>query len=164
MGVAPVPYFQGVGTYTEKRLSGLVKVDALKAGESSHTHRVRAAVEVTEWFKGLTAEERGQVIAAAYQGQTGTGAATLGTVRPVLSLDGAEQLRVLSPVIEQRMRHALRWPAQNYPRMEALLSQGEVIALSREDGKAKWRTVQGDVIRRDTLLRLLKAGNLEVIE
>lgn len=54
------------GKYTERRLSGLLKMEALTAGESSHTHRVRAATEVNDWFKTLTAEERGQIVTAEY--------------------------------------------------------------------------------------------------
>lgn len=41
------------------------------------------------------------------------------------------------------------------------LAQGEVIQLIHEDGKDKWNTVQGDVIRRDILVKLVEAGNLE---
>lgn len=38
----------------------------LSEGESNRVHRVRAAVEVNEWFAAMTAAERGALVAAAY--------------------------------------------------------------------------------------------------
>lgn len=61
----------GRGEYTEKRLSGLIKMTALEQGESSHTHRIRASQAVNEWFKELTAEQRGALITSLYDAQTG---------------------------------------------------------------------------------------------
>ncbi|MFK7603638.1 hypothetical protein ACI3L1_15645 [Deinococcus sp. SM5_A1] len=46
----------------------------------------------------------------------------------------------LSASMNQRTRNRFRRPAANAPRVEALLSQGEVIQPIHEDGKAKWRT------------------------
>lgn len=55
-----------MGKYTEKRLSGLIKMKALQDEESSHVHRVRASSVVNDWFKELTAEERGELITSLY--------------------------------------------------------------------------------------------------
>lgn len=49
---------------------------ALGAGESSHTHRVRAPEEVNEWFAAMSPEERGLMLLQAYRG-TAPGRAAL---------------------------------------------------------------------------------------
>jgi hypothetical protein len=102
----------------------------------------------------------GELLTAAYRAVAAS-PAILSTLSEPQSLENVTAFRVLSASIDQRTRNRLRWPAANYPRMEALLAQGEVIQLIHEDGKDKWNTAQGDVIRRDTLVKLAEAGNLE---
>lgn len=111
----------------------------------------RAALEITT---------PGELLAAAYRAAS-THPTILNTPSEPQSLEGVTAFRVLSASIDQRTRNRLRWPAANYPRMEALLAQGKVIQLVHEDGKDKWKTSGGDVIRRDTLVKLVQAGNLE---
>lgn len=111
----------------------------------------RAALEITT---------SGELLAAAYRAAAAN-PASLNTLSEPQSLEDVTAFRVLSASISQRTRNRLRWPAANYRRMEALLAQGEVIQLIHEDGKDKWQTAQGDVIRRDALVRLAQAGNLE---
>ncbi len=112
---------------------------------------VRAALEITT---------PGELLAAAYRAATAN-PAILNMPSEPQSLEDVTAFRVLSANIGQRTRNRLRWPAANYPRMEALLAQGEVIQLIHEDGKDKWKTSGGNVIRRDTLVKLAQAGNLE---
>lgn len=102
----------------------------------------------------------GELLTAAYRAAAAN-PASLNTPSEPQSLENVTAFRVLSASIDQRTRNRFRWPAANYPRMEALLGQGEVIQLIHEDGKDKWNTAQGDVIRRDTLVKLAEAGNLE---
>jgi hypothetical protein len=102
----------------------------------------------------------GELLAAAYRAATANPVLLRAPAEPQ-SLEGVTAFRVLSASIDQRTRNRFRWPAANYPRMEALLAQGEMIQLIHEDGKDKWRTAQDDVIRRDTLVKLTEAGNLE---
>ena len=102
----------------------------------------------------------GELLTAAYRAAAAN-PAILSTPSEPQSLEDVTAFRVLSATISQRTRNRLRWPAANYPRMEALLAQGEVIQLVHEDGKDKWNTAQSDVIRRDTLVKLAEAGNLE---
>jgi hypothetical protein len=111
----------------------------------------RAALEVTT---------PGELLAAAYRAAAASPAILSMPPEPQ-TLEDVTAFRVLSASIDQRTRNRFRWPAANYPRMEALLAQGEVIQLIHEDGKDKWNTVQGDMIRRDTLVKLAEAGNLE---
>lgn len=104
----------------------------------------------------------GELLAAAYRAAAAN-PVLLNMPSEPQSLEDVTVFRVLSATIDQRTRNRLRWPAANYPRMEALLAQGEVIQLIREDGKDKWKTSGGDVIRRDTLVKLAQAGNLEAL-
>lgn len=111
----------------------------------------RAVLEVTT---------PGELLAAAYRAAAAN-PALLNMPPEPQSLEDVTAFRVLSASIDQRTRNRLRWPAANYPRMEALLAQGEVVQLVHEDGKDKWNTAQGETIRRDTLVKLAQAGNLE---
>ncbi|SEJ94653.1 hypothetical protein SAMN04488058_1493 [Deinococcus reticulitermitis] len=65
-----------MGKYPPERLRGLTPMKALGAGESSHTHRVRAPEEVNEWFAAMSPEERGLMLLQAYRG-TAPGRAAL---------------------------------------------------------------------------------------
>lgn len=77
-----------MGKYTEKRLAGLIRMKALQSNESSHVHRVRASREVNEWFKELTAEERGGLITSLYLFDTGvTSVASLRELDAQMSRD-----------------------------------------------------------------------------
>ena len=116
-----------------------------------------AAVEARALFEVTTP---GELLAAAYRAAAAN-PASLNLPSEPQNLEDVTAFRVLSSSIDQRTRNRLRWPAANYPRMEALLAQGEVIQLVREDGKDKWNTIKGETIRRDTLVKLAQAGNLE---
>lgn len=120
----------------------------------------RAVWTAIEARAALDLTTPGELLTAAYRAAAAN-PASLNTPSKPQHLDDVTAFRVLSANISQRTRNRLRWPAANYPRMEALLAQGEVIQLIHEDGKDKWQTAQGDMIRRDALLRLAQAGNLE---
>lgn len=71
---------------------------ALQSNESSHVHRVRASKEVNEWFKGLTAEERGGLITSLYLFDTGvTSVASLRELDAQMSKD--QDLTGVTPVV-----------------------------------------------------------------
>lgn len=120
----------------------------------------RAVWTAVEVRAALTEATPGEVLAAAYQDAAANPMPPRVPSEPQ-GLEGVIAFRVLSASIDQRTRDRFRWPATHYPRMEALLTQGEVIQLIREDGQNKWRTAQGDVIRQDTLAKLAEAGNIE---
>lgn len=159
----------------------------LAEGEENRAHRIRAAAEVHEWLTGLSAAQRGEILTQAYAAHRSALEASpegqrarmlewveerrfkpqnallgdMATEQPApLSLEGATVLRVVSAQLAPRLRNQLRWQASKYLRLEELLAQGDALRLERVNGKAIWRTVQGDAIRRDTVLNLLRAGNL----
>lgn len=122
----------------------------------------RAVWAAVEARAALDLTTPGELLTTAYRAAAAS-PAILSMPSEPQSLEDVTAFRVLSATIDQRTRNRLRWPAANYPRMEALLAQGEVIQLVREDGKDKWKTSGGDVIRRDTLIKLAQAGNLEAL-
>lgn len=65
----------------------------------------------------------GEVLATAYRAAANPD--LLKAPAETQSLEGVTAFRVLSVSIDQRNR--FRWPAANYPRMEALLAQGQMI-------------------------------------
>lgn len=156
----------------------------LTEGEQNRAHRIRAAAEVHEWLTGLSAAERGEILAQAYAAHRSALEASpdgqrarilewaeqrrfgaVATEQPApLSLEGATVLRVVSAQLAPRLRNQLRWQASKYLRLEELLAQGDVLRLERVNGKGIWRTVQGDAIRRDTVFKLFEVGNLELSE
>ena len=57
--------------YNPRSRKNLVDMPALGAGEQTAVHRVRARKEVHDWLRGMTAEQRGEVLAALYEQQHG---------------------------------------------------------------------------------------------
>lgn len=76
------------------------------------------------------------------------------------SLDNLEALRVVRVQLDPDTKNALRWRQEHYDRLQALLAQGDTIQRKRIGGKVAWRTANNDTIRRDTLDKLLEAGNV----
>lgn len=56
--------------YPPSRTRGLRPMKALETGEGSRTYRVRAPDAVHEWLSGMTAEERGQMLAEVHARST----------------------------------------------------------------------------------------------
>lgn len=161
-----------------RSLQNLVNVK-LESGVTSEVHRVRAAGDVQEWFKAMTAEERGELLArvmtsltthphqaaapAVAEGESTTppvrGTSTTRTapkkekstrVKQTDSLP--ERVEVMTSVIERRIRGQLKWTKERYAQAEELLSQGKF--LVRQEGCADWITEKGNAISWRTVKAL----------
>lgn len=150
-----------------RSLENLVTV-RLKSGVTSEVHRVRAAAEVNAWFRALSAEERGDLLARVRaqedQPEPKTGPGSTGwpeiPSRPAEGHAEPITLWVVAPQLPQRLKNDLRWAPERYGALEALLTAAGRLNLHRTNGKATWRTPQGDTLRKDTVTRLLAAGVL----
>ncbi|WP_156372924.1 hypothetical protein [Deinococcus sp. Leaf326] len=135
-------------------------VTRLEGGEVSRPVRVRAPEWVHERLKTLSAGEVGELLAQAFSGQpvAPTAAPSASATAPVL--EGVTVLRVLAPTVPQALRNKLRWSPDRYAQLEATLAAGDHLRLDVTNGKAIWRTLSGEAVRRDTVERLLGVGVL----
>ncbi|MFT2722377.1 hypothetical protein ACMT4L_20510 [Deinococcus sp. A31D244] len=163
-----------------RSLQNLVNVK-LESGVTSEVHRVRAAGDVQDWFKAMTAEERGELLARVMTSLTthphqaavpafAEGESTTPPVRGITTARTApkkkeptqskqadskpEQLRVLTATIERSVRGKLRWDKERYTQVEELLAEGSV--LTRQTDGADWVTEKGGVASWRTVDALLK--------
>lgn len=141
-------------------------VTRLEGGEVSRPVRVRAPAWVHDQLRELGAAEVGELLAQALRWKAEgrpmgaeLGAAP-GAPAAAPSLDGVTTLRVLAAQIPQALKNKLRWSADRYTTLEAALSAGDVLHLDVTNGKAVWRNVEGETIRRDTVERLFSVGVL----
>lgn len=151
-----------------RSLANLLPMPHLESGVTSEVHRVRAATEVQAWFRSLTAEQRGDVLARVMVAEAPAGAALEGITtrrsaireRPVPLLPVTDVLWVVSHHVPQRLKNDLRWSPERYAALEALLASAGTLTLHRTNGKTTWRTSDGQTIRKDTVQRLYGAGVL----
>lgn len=146
----------------------------LESGVTSEVHRVRAAQDVQEWFKAMTAEQRGDLLSRVMSGQTShdhqptaqsaptAPAATVPDADQLRDLEVGTSLRVASTTLPSRLKNDLRWNAARYEALEAVLRGTQAVTLHRTNGKQSWRTDSGDTMRRETVGRLLGAGVLQM--
>ena len=140
----------------------------LSEGEQSRTVRVRAPAWVHDRLKGMTATQVGEMLTQASTGQdrsmdrSNTVLTSPAPARALAAptLEGRTQLQVVAHQIPQAMKNKLRWSADRYTSLEASLSVGDVLHLDVTNGKAVWRNVEGETIRRDTVERLIGVGVL----
>lgn len=146
----------------------------LESGVTSEVHRVRAARDVQEWFKAMSAEERGDLLSRVMSGQTAHGhqptaqpapastPATTPDADPLRDLEAGTVLRVTDTALPSRLKNDMRWNAARYEALEAVLRGTQAVTLHRVNGKPVWRTDSGDTMRRETVGRLLGAGVLKI--
>lgn len=137
-------------------------VTRLEGGEVSRPVRVRAPEWVHDRLRELSAAEVGTLLAQALREQAAGSSAPPSAPAAAASLDGVTVLRVLAPTVPQALKNKLRWSADRYTTLEAALSAGDVLHLDVTNGKAVWRTMSGEAVRRDTVERLLGVGVLGV--
>lgn len=130
-------------------------VTRLEGGEVSRPVRVRAPEWVHDRLRELSAAEVGELLAQALRWQGAGSSALPSAPAAAASLDGVTVLRVLAPTVPQALKNKLRWSADRYTALEAALSVGDVLHLDVTNGKAVWRNVEGETIRRDTVDRLI---------
>ena len=148
-------------------LRNLVTV-SLESGVTSEVHRVRAAAEVQAWFRAMTAEQRGELLASVMAGNApalaGAGKkfrrSAEGSSRGSRSLDGIKVLTVAAVTLPSRLKNSLRWSPQRYTDLEAVLRSTKNVRLDKSNSKLVWRVDNGDPMRKDTVLRLFDAGLL----
>lgn len=165
-----------------RSLQNLVNVK-LESGVTSEVHRVRAAGDVQDWFKAMTAEERGELLARVMTGLTthphqaaapafAEGESTTPPVRGTSTTRTApkkekstrvkqtdslpERVEVVTSVIERKIRGQLKWTKERYAQAEELLSQGKF--LMKQEGRADWVTEKGNHVSWRTVNSLLKFG------
>ncbi|GGS44753.1 hypothetical protein [Deinococcus knuensis] len=143
----------------------------LESGVTSEVHRVRAARDVQEWFKAMSAEERGDLLSRVMSGQTAHSdqppaqpapTATAPDSDPLRDLEPGTVLRVTDTTLPSRLKNEMRWNAARYEALEAVLRGTQAVTLHRVNGKPVWRTDGGDTMRRETVGRLLGAGVLKI--
>lgn len=150
-----------------RSLRNLVTV-SLEPGVTSEVHRVRAVAEVQAWFKAMTAEQRGELLARVMAGSAPAMASTgeksqqnaQGSLPDSDSLDGIKVLTVAEVTLPSRLKNSLRWSPQRYTDLEAVLRSTKTVRLDKSNGKLVWRVDSGEAMRRDTVLRLFSAGVL----
>lgn len=131
--------------------------EALPVGMTSEVHRVRAPAAVQDWFKAMSAEERGDLLARV---MLSAPAAAKASSSP--DLDGVTVLKVVSSEIPQRLKNDLRWSPVRYVDLETVLASTSRVTLVRTNGKRSWRTDSGATMRRETVQRLADAGVLKI--
>lgn len=163
-----------------RSLQNLVNVK-LESGVTSEVHRVRAAGDVQDWFKAMTAEERGELLARVMTGLTthphqaaapavAEGESTTPPVRGPSTTRTApkkekstrvkqtdslpERVEVVTSVIERKIRGQLKWTKERYAKAEELLGQGRF--LFRQEERADWLTEKGNIISWRTVEALMK--------
>ena len=151
-----------------RSLKNLVNLPRLESGVTSEVHRVRAVAEVQAWFKAMSAEQRGELLADVMARNAGALAgvgenARRSSERPSRGsqeLDGVTVLVVAAVVLPSRLKNSLRWAPNRYTELEAVLRSTEQVRLVRDNGKEVWRVDSGEYMRKDTVLRLFGAGML----
>ncbi|MDK2014735.1 MULTISPECIES: hypothetical protein [unclassified Deinococcus] len=138
----------------------------LESGVTSEVHRVRAAQDVQEWFKAMTAEQRGDLLSHVMSGQTlrdhqpTAPAAPAPDADQLRDLEVGTSLRVASTTLPSRLKNEMRWNAARYEALEAVLRGTQTVTLHRTNGKLVWRNDSGVTMRRETVERLLKENIL----
>lgn len=143
--------------YPPSRMRGLRQMPKLQEGEDSRTYRVRAPDAVHEWLSGMTAEQRGELLAqvlaagAPAEAGVGQGAAVTPAAPPRPAQGEGEGLRLSGVVPEGLSAYALTVVAD--------LKRGGVLV---EDGQVYRLTVGGNTrsVRGDTVYGLRRAGVL----
>ena len=147
---------------------------ALESGVTSEVYRVRASIEVQNWFHAMTAERRGEVLTEARAAMIALGPPIY---RSVLKksradagakdepdkadiLDGLTLLRVASTSVPQSLKNVLRWMPHGYTKLDTVLMQTQTVRLVTATGKSVWRIDDGASMRKDTVKRLFDAGIL----
>ena len=151
-----------------RSLVNLVNLPRLESGVTSEVHRVRAAAEVQAWFKAMTAEQRGELLASVMvlnvPARTSAGEKPQQSAqvpsRGSDSLGGIRVLTVAAVTLPSRLKNSLRWSPQRYTDLEAVLRSTKTVCLDKSNGKLVWRVDNGDPMRKDTVLRLFDAGVL----
>lgn len=168
-----------------RSLQNLVNVK-LESGVTSEVHRVRAAGDVQDWFKAMTAEERGELLArvmtsltthphqaaapAIAEGESTTppvrGSSTTRTapkkekstrVKQTDSLP--ERVEVVTSVIERKIRGKLKWNKKRYEDVESALK--DIKYIERIPGSADFVTEKGEVVSWRTISALLQRGLIQ---
>lgn len=91
-------------------------------------------------------------------------AATAPDADQLRDLEVGTSLRVASTTLPSRLKNDLRWAADRYEALEAVLRGTQAVTLHRTNGKVSWRTDNGDTMRRETVARLLKAEILQMMD
>lgn len=130
--------------------------EILPTGMTSEVHRVRALTDVQDWFKAMTAEERGDVLARAMLSTPAHATAA------APDLSDVTMLEVVGTEIPQRLKNDLRWAPNRYADLETVLAGTRTVTLARTNGKRSWRTDSGTTMRRETVERLVGAGVLKI--
>lgn len=163
-----------------RSLQNLVNVK-LESGVTSEVHRVRAAGDVQDWFKAMTAEERGELLARVMTGLTthpyqaaapafAEGESTTPPVRGPSTTRTApkkekstrfkqtdslpERVEVVTSVIERKIRGQLKWTKERYEEVETLL--GESQWMKKEDKGFDYINDKGSTISWRTVTALVK--------
>lgn len=170
-----------------RSLQNLVNVK-LESGVTSEVHRVRAAGDVQEWFKAMTAEERGELLARVMTSLTthphqpaapafAEGESTTPPVRGLSTTRTApkkekstrvkqtdslpERVEVVTSVIRADLRRQLKWNKKRYSEVESfLIAEGEILKNS-DDGKYSNR--KGEKVSYRTMASFLEKGLVKEI-
>lgn len=165
-----------------RSLQNLVNVK-LESGVTSEVHRVRAAGDVQDWFKAMTAEERGELLARVMTGLTthphqaaapafAERESTTPPVRGTSTTRTApkkekstrfkqtdslpERVEVVTALIRADLRRQLKWNKKRYSEVESfLIAEGEILKNS-DDGKYSNR--KGEKVSYRTMASFLEKG------